>query len=260
MYEAVENGSDYVLLLDDDIVVEPESIVRLLTSSRTTARSRHIVGGHMFDLYDRSVLHTFGEVVNPYRIVPALPPTPTGDAARLRVANLRQTPVDAPARGRGLQRLVDVPDPHRSHPGDRSVAAAVHQMGRRRIRRSVPRTHGFATVSLPGCGRLARVLDRQGRPRGVAGVLPRTQPVDLRADPQPVPEVRRRASCENSIQSDVKHLVSMQYFTEQGRIEALKDLLRTDRRPARHAAAPSCRKSAPEGSSFPDAQLKDERR
>ena len=31
MFEAVENGSDYALLLDDDIVVEPESIVRLLT-------------------------------------------------------------------------------------------------------------------------------------------------------------------------------------------------------------------------------------
>ncbi len=31
MFEAVENGSDYVLLMDDDIVVEPESIIRLLT-------------------------------------------------------------------------------------------------------------------------------------------------------------------------------------------------------------------------------------
>src|SRR6478752_2894081 len=30
MFEAVENGSDYVLLMDDDIVVEPESIIRLL--------------------------------------------------------------------------------------------------------------------------------------------------------------------------------------------------------------------------------------
>ena len=27
----------------------------------------------MFDLYNRSVLHTFGEVVDPYRFVPALP-------------------------------------------------------------------------------------------------------------------------------------------------------------------------------------------
>ncbi len=70
MYEAVENGSDYVLLLDDDIVVEPESIVRLLTFA-DHCRKPTIVGGHMFDLYNRSVLHTFGEVVDPYRIVPA---------------------------------------------------------------------------------------------------------------------------------------------------------------------------------------------
>ena len=64
MYEAVENGSDYVLLMDDDVVVEPESISRLLTFA-DLCKTPTIVGGHMFDLYNRTVLHTFGEVVNP---------------------------------------------------------------------------------------------------------------------------------------------------------------------------------------------------
>ena len=31
MFEAVNNGSDYVLLLDDDVIVEPESILRMVT-------------------------------------------------------------------------------------------------------------------------------------------------------------------------------------------------------------------------------------
>ncbi len=83
MFEAVENGSDYVLLLDDDIVVEPESIVRLLTFA-DHCRKPTIVGGHMFDLYNRSVLHTFGEVVDPYRIVPALPHADMETAARFQ--------------------------------------------------------------------------------------------------------------------------------------------------------------------------------
>ena len=51
--------------MDDDIVVEPESIIRLLTFA-DRCKTPTIVGGHMFDLYDRTVLHTFGEVVNPY--------------------------------------------------------------------------------------------------------------------------------------------------------------------------------------------------
>ncbi|GAA0318198.1 glycosyltransferase [Actinoallomurus spadix] len=58
--------SDYVLLLDDDVVTEPEGVIRAITFADLT-RTPTIVGGHMFDLYDRSVLHTFGEGVEPYR-------------------------------------------------------------------------------------------------------------------------------------------------------------------------------------------------
>ncbi len=63
MDEAVRAGrSDYVLLLDDDIRLEPESILRAAAFA-DLARKPTIVGGHMFSLYDRAVLHAYGETV-----------------------------------------------------------------------------------------------------------------------------------------------------------------------------------------------------
>jgi galactofuranosylgalactofuranosylrhamnosyl-N-acetylglucosaminyl-diphospho-decaprenol beta-1,5/1,6-galactofuranosyltransferase len=67
MDETVRAGrSDYVLLLDDDVVSEPEGITRAIAFA-DLARTATIVGGHMFNLYDRSVLHTIGEGVEPFR-------------------------------------------------------------------------------------------------------------------------------------------------------------------------------------------------
>jgi galactofuranosylgalactofuranosylrhamnosyl-N-acetylglucosaminyl-diphospho-decaprenol beta-1,5/1,6-galactofuranosyltransferase len=67
MDETLRAGqSDYVLLLDDDINVEPEGILRAVTFA-DLARRPTIVGGHMFSLYDRSVLHALGETVAPYK-------------------------------------------------------------------------------------------------------------------------------------------------------------------------------------------------
>jgi galactofuranosylgalactofuranosylrhamnosyl-N-acetylglucosaminyl-diphospho-decaprenol beta-1,5/1,6-galactofuranosyltransferase len=67
MEETVRAGrSDYVLLLDDDVVSEPEGILRAIGFA-DLARTPTIVGGQMFNLYARSVLHTFGEGVEPYR-------------------------------------------------------------------------------------------------------------------------------------------------------------------------------------------------
>ncbi|MGH3446301.1 MAG: glycosyltransferase [Nocardioidaceae bacterium] len=67
MLESVEHGkSDYCLLLDDDVVCEPEGILRAVTFA-DLAKQPTIVGGQMFSLYDRSVLHAFGETVARYR-------------------------------------------------------------------------------------------------------------------------------------------------------------------------------------------------
>jgi len=61
-----KDGVDYVLLLDDDVVCEPEGILRALAFGDLAKRPT-IVGGQMFSLYDRSVLHAYGEAVDKYR-------------------------------------------------------------------------------------------------------------------------------------------------------------------------------------------------
>ncbi|MGI8433391.1 MAG: glycosyltransferase [Nocardioidaceae bacterium] len=62
----VKGDADYVLLLDDDVVCEPEGILRAVAFA-DLAKQPTLVGGQMFSLYDRSVLHAFGETVAKYR-------------------------------------------------------------------------------------------------------------------------------------------------------------------------------------------------
>jgi galactofuranosylgalactofuranosylrhamnosyl-N-acetylglucosaminyl-diphospho-decaprenol beta-1,5/1,6-galactofuranosyltransferase len=67
MDETVQAGqSDYVLLSDDDVELDPEGILRAVTFA-DLARKPVIVGGQMFSRYERSVLHAFAEAVAPYR-------------------------------------------------------------------------------------------------------------------------------------------------------------------------------------------------
>ena len=82
--------SAYVLLLDDDIKVDPEGIARAATFA-DLARRPTIVGGHMFSMYDRSLLHAFAEAVAPYKWWWGIAPNTRGrhDFAR---RNLRNTP------------------------------------------------------------------------------------------------------------------------------------------------------------------------
>jgi galactofuranosylgalactofuranosylrhamnosyl-N-acetylglucosaminyl-diphospho-decaprenol beta-1,5/1,6-galactofuranosyltransferase len=62
----VKGDADYVLLLDDDVVCEPEGILRAVAFA-DLAKSATIVGGQMFSLFDRSVMHAYGETVAKYR-------------------------------------------------------------------------------------------------------------------------------------------------------------------------------------------------
>lgn len=221
MFEAVENGSDYALLLDDDIVVEPESIVRLLTFA-DHCRKPTIVGGHMFDLYNRSVLHTFGEVVDPYRIVPALPHADMETRHDFSVANLRQTP--------WLHRRVDV-----DYNGWWMCLIPTKVI--QEIGLSLPlfikwddaeyglraREAGFATVSMPGAAVWhVSWIDKDDLVGWQAYFHARNRLITTLIH-SPYPKGGR--VLRESFQSDVKHLVSMQYFTEHGHIEALRDLL-----------------------------------
>jgi galactofuranosylgalactofuranosylrhamnosyl-N-acetylglucosaminyl-diphospho-decaprenol beta-1,5/1,6-galactofuranosyltransferase len=91
MIETLDGGrSDHVLLLDDDVVAEPEGIARAVAFARHATRPT-VVGGHMFSMHERSVLHAFSEVVRQwqFRWSPAAPSVHDHDLARW---NLRSTP------------------------------------------------------------------------------------------------------------------------------------------------------------------------
>ena len=91
MLETLDAGrSDHVLLLDDDVVAEPEGIARAVAFTRHASRPT-VVGGHMFSMHERSVLHAYAEVVRPwqFRWAPAAPSVHDHDLARW---NLRSTP------------------------------------------------------------------------------------------------------------------------------------------------------------------------
>ncbi|MCQ9352701.1 glycosyltransferase [Corynebacterium sp. 153RC1] len=68
MYEALGDGeagaakSPYILYMDDDIAIEPDSILRALAAARY-AKSPMLIGGQMLNLQERSHLHSMGEVV-----------------------------------------------------------------------------------------------------------------------------------------------------------------------------------------------------
>ena len=133
-------------------------------------------------------------------------------------------PVAAQAHRRGLQRLVHVPDPASGARRDRPVAAAVHQVGRLRVR---PARQGgrLPHGDVPRGRGLARPVDRQERRAGLAGLLPPAQPASSRRcctrrttkrrpDGPGEPSTTRSSTC-----------VSMQYSTVELRHQALEDVL-----------------------------------
>jgi galactofuranosylgalactofuranosylrhamnosyl-N-acetylglucosaminyl-diphospho-decaprenol beta-1,5/1,6-galactofuranosyltransferase len=64
MYEALtRTDCEQIMVMDDDIVIEPDSILRALAFSRF-AEHPMLVGGQMLNLQARSHLHSMGEVVD----------------------------------------------------------------------------------------------------------------------------------------------------------------------------------------------------
>lgn len=90
MAETLEReDTEFLLLIDDDVEFETESALRALQFGRFS-RTPVIVGGHMFDLLDKPVLHAWAEVVRPAPFLwgPSFPEQHRHD---FRKANLRQT-------------------------------------------------------------------------------------------------------------------------------------------------------------------------
>ena len=79
MYEAAyHRDSRYVLLIDDDALVEPEGVLRAVAFA-DLSRIKTIVGGHMLTMHAKSTLHAFGERVNKYRFFWGPAPRTMGD-------------------------------------------------------------------------------------------------------------------------------------------------------------------------------------
>ncbi|PNH84585.1 glycosyltransferase [Arthrobacter sp. AFG20] len=222
MYEAVENGSDYVLLMDDDVVVEPESISRMLTFA-DLCKTPTIVGGHMFDLYNRTVLHTFGEVVNPWRFLWEQSREDMLLGHDFQSTNLRQTS--------WLHRRADVDF-------NGWWMSLIPTRIIREIGLALPvfikwddaeyslraKEHGYPTVSMPGAAVWhVSWIDKDdlvgwqayfhARNRFIAALVHSPYEFGGRI-------------VRESHYADIKHLVSMQYATARGRNMALRDLLR----------------------------------
>ena len=90
MTETLRAGrSRYVLLLDDDVVLEPEGIARGIAFA-DLCRTPTIVGGHMFNMYERSVLHSWAEAVNEWLFFWG-PVAGTQQAHNFARSNLRRT-------------------------------------------------------------------------------------------------------------------------------------------------------------------------
>ena len=110
MYEALEHTDcEQILYMDDDILLEPDSVLRAVAFSRFS-REPMLVGGQMLSLQARSQLSTMGEVVDRNTFLWRNAPRHRAAPRPGRAAPAPDA-VAAPAHRRRLQRLVDVPDP-----------------------------------------------------------------------------------------------------------------------------------------------------
>ncbi len=219
--ESVRKGTaTYLMCMDDDVICEPEGIIRAVTFA-DLARRPTLVGGHMFSLYARSRLHSYGEVVQPWRFWWQSAAGVHGDwdfSAR----NLRST--------RWLHKRVDV-----DYNG--WFMCLIPRVVLEEIGLSLPvfikwddseyglraKAAGYPTVSFPGAAvwhvpwtDKNDALDWQSyyhqRNRFIAALLH-----------SPYPNGGRMV--QESLNHQIKHLVSMQYSTVEIRHQALLDLL-----------------------------------
>ncbi|MBB6628992.1 glycosyltransferase [Nocardioides sp. KIGAM211] len=219
--ESVRKGTaTYAMMMDDDVVCEPEGIVRAVTFG-DLARRPTIVGGHMFSIYSRSRLHSFGEIVHPWRFWWQSPPDVYSDwdfAAR----NLRSS--------RWLHKRVDVDF-------NGWFMCLIPRQVLEEIGLSLPlflkwddsefglraKAAGFPTVTFPGAAvwhvpwtDKNDALDWQAyfhqRNRFVAALLHSQYPKGGRL-------------VRESLNHQIAHLVSMQYSTAELRLMAMEDVL-----------------------------------
>ena len=212
--------SDYVLLMDDDVKLDPEGILRAATFADLTRRPT-IVGGHMFSMYDRSLLHAFAEAIAPYRWWWGVAPNTRGrhDFAR---RNLRNTP--------WLHRRADsdyngwwmclIPTTVIREIGLALPVFIKWDDAEYGVR---ARAHGYPTVSLPGVASWQVPWDDKDDARDWQAYyhLRNRLVTALLHSPEPHGGKLLSESLERQLQS----LLSMQYSTVALRLLAIEDVL-----------------------------------
>lgn len=222
MAETLEReDSDFLLLLDDDVEFEAESALRALQFGRFN-RTPVIVGGHMFDLLDKPVLHAWAEVVRPGPFLwgPSFEEQHRHD---FRKRNLRQTPwmharLDADYNGWWM---CMIPKKIIAEIGLSLPVFIKWDDAEYGLR---ARAAGFRTVSMPGVA-LWHVswIDKDDsqdwqaffhtRNRIIAGLLHSDQPGSGKL-------------LQNSGRQDIKKLLNMQYYATQLAVDGMRSVLR----------------------------------
>lgn len=223
LYEAATNGTtDYVITCDDDLVLEPESVIRLVTFADFATKPT-LVGAHMFDINARSILHAFGETVDAWSTQPARPHADM---------TLRHDFAAYPLRSTAwLHRRVDV-----DYNGWWMCLIPTEVV--RDIGLALPlfikwddaeyglraRAAGYPTVSLPGAGIWHMAwTDKDDASDWQAYFHHRNRVITALLHS---PFARGGGTITNSQMIDLKHLLSMQYSTEAIRALAHSDILR----------------------------------
>lgn len=219
--ESLRKGTaTYAMMMDDDVVCEPEGIIRAVTFGDLAKRPT-LVGGHMFSLYARATLHSFGEIVQPWRFW-WMSPLDTYPEWDLGARNIRSS--------RWLHKRVDVDF-------NGWFMCLIPRQVIAEIGLSLPlfikwddseyglraKAAGYPTVTFPGAAvwhvpwtDKNDALDWQAyfhlRNRFVAALLHSTYP-------------RGGRLIRESLNHQIAHLVSMQYSTAEMRLLALEDVL-----------------------------------
>jgi galactofuranosylgalactofuranosylrhamnosyl-N-acetylglucosaminyl-diphospho-decaprenol beta-1,5/1,6-galactofuranosyltransferase len=219
--ESLRKGTaTYTLLMDDDVECEPEGIIRAVTFGDLCRRPT-LVGGHMFSLYAKSRLHSFGEIVQPWRFWWQTPLDGYSDwdlsARNIRSSRWLHKRVDVDFNGwymclipRTVMEEIGLSLPLFIKWDDSEYGLRAKQAG-------------YPTVTFPGAavwhipwGDKNDAVDWQAyfhlRNRFIAALLH-----------SPYPKGGRMI--RESLNHQIAHLVSMQYSTAELRLKALEDVL-----------------------------------